>query len=149
MAIKELLFNFSLILSASVFANLIDFSRLKNLRFKIFLIGIIFGLISIVGMKYPLKLAEGLIFDGRSIILSVSSLFYGPICGITAGLLSAAYRIYIGGPGALVGVLVIFESIVVGLLFNYLSTKKKITVNNFTLIFLNLIVHIIMYLLMF
>lgn len=149
MAVRELLFNFSLILSASVFINLIDFSRLKNSKFRSFFLGLIFGVISIIGMIFPFKLSEGLIFDGRSIILSLASFFYGPVCGFTASVLATAYRIYIGGPGALVGVIVIFESTATGLLFNYLISRNKINLTNSTLVLLNLIVHILMYHTMF
>ncbi len=149
MNIKELFFNFFLLLSATVFANLINLSRLKDKRLKSVILGLIFGLISIVGMLFPVKLTEGLIFDGRSIILSLASLFYGPVCGIVSGFFAAIFRIYIGGSGAIVGILVIFESVLVGSFFNYLILKQKLKLSNNVIVLVSFIVHILMYILMF
>jgi hypothetical protein len=85
---EELVLNFLLLLSASTIANLLNlYTELKpNLR-KI-LLGFSFGLIAVFGMIYPYKMAEGLIFDGRSIVLSLVALFYGYRSGVIAGTIA-------------------------------------------------------------
>ena len=43
--------------------------------------GLIYGGICVVGMMMPITLAPGLIFDGRSAVLSMGALFGGPEIG--------------------------------------------------------------------
>lgn len=78
--------------------------------------GLIFGAICIFGMLHPAKLAPGVIFDGRSAILGVAGIFAGPLPAVIAGLMTAAYRLWLGGAGAWVGVAVIVTSVLSGLL---------------------------------
>lgn len=85
--------------------------------------GLLVGAVSIVGMKTPVVFAEGVIFDGRSIVLSVGALFGGPIVAVVSAGLSARYRWHLGGPGTLMGVSVIAESALFGLLFRFLRIR--------------------------
>jgi PAS domain S-box-containing protein len=72
----------------------------------------------------------GIIFDGRSMILSVSGLFGGPIVAGVAAVMTAAYRLWLGGPGAFVGVSVILESAGLGVIFYYIRRRHpKLTRN--------------------
>jgi diguanylate cyclase (GGDEF)-like protein/PAS domain S-box-containing protein len=77
--------------------------------------GLIFGAISIFGMMHPANLAPGVIFDGRSAILGVAGIFAGLPAAMIAGLMAAAYRLWLGGAGAPVGVAVIATSVLFGL----------------------------------
>jgi HD-GYP domain-containing protein (c-di-GMP phosphodiesterase class II) len=60
------------------------------------------------------RLSNGVIFDTRSVVLSMGTLFYGTIPGMIAGAIAAAYRASQGGSGAVMGVSVIAMSVVVG-----------------------------------
>jgi diguanylate cyclase (GGDEF)-like protein/PAS domain S-box-containing protein len=81
--------------------------------------GLIFGAICIFGMLHPAKLAPGVIFDGRSVILGVAGIFAGPLPAVIGGLMTAAYRLWLGGAGAWVGVAVIATSVLSGLLMRH------------------------------
>ncbi|MCX8057659.1 MAG: PAS domain S-box protein, partial [Ignavibacteria bacterium] len=141
MITRELLFNLSLLLSASILANLVEISFLSQSRFKRFFIGVLFGLSAILGMMFPYVLQEGLIFDGRSIVLSIVSLFYGPISGIVSGFIALIYRIHVGGIGALVGVITIIISTGVGLLFYYIYNVNQKELKNGVLFLFNFLVN--------
>ncbi|MDD8051051.1 MAG: LytS/YhcK type 5TM receptor domain-containing protein, partial [Verrucomicrobiota bacterium] len=39
--------------------------------------GILFGVVGVVGMMTPLRFDEGVIYDGRSIVLALSGVFVG------------------------------------------------------------------------
>jgi len=67
-------------------------------------------------MLRPLNLGPGLIFDGRSVMVSLCALFFGPWAGGIAGLTTIATRIGLGGAGTLTGILVILSSVGIGLL---------------------------------
>ncbi len=63
-------------------------------------LGSLFGLGSVVAMLSAVTVAEGVFFDLRSTLIASAGLFGGPVAGLTAALIAAGYRLYIGGPGA-------------------------------------------------
>jgi len=80
------------------------------------LLGLLFGGVTLLGMLNPVNFAPGLIFDGRSIVLSVAGVVGGGVtAGIAAGM-AAIYRFELGGIGATVGVLIILVSALLGVL---------------------------------
>ncbi|HEX7357832.1 MAG TPA: LytS/YhcK type 5TM receptor domain-containing protein, partial [Ignavibacteriaceae bacterium] len=123
MIIIDLIYNLSVLIALSVLSGFIDlrFNR-TQLKGKIFQ-GLLFGITSIVGMLYPFKLAEGIIFDGRSIIIGLCTLFFGPISGSIASIMAIVFRNYLGGGGALTGSLVIISSFLIGYYFFFRRNK--------------------------
>jgi hypothetical protein len=106
MVFKELLFNISLvILMGYLYSYFLKRFRDAKLFRKISL-GILFGGFSVIAMMMPLVWNQGLIFDGRSILLSLAALFGGVISGTLALIPVVFYRLWLGGYGALVGVMV-------------------------------------------
>jgi PAS domain S-box-containing protein len=99
-----------------VYDLLARYLKQQTLTFKV-LTGIVLGAISVAVMLVALELPSGVIFDTRSVVLSMGTLFYGTIPGAIAGLIAAAYRANLGGPGAVMGVSVIVMSVVVGALW--------------------------------
>ncbi|MBX3044164.1 MAG: PAS domain S-box protein [Candidatus Kapabacteria bacterium] len=140
----ELIYNLSFLIALSVISGFINnkFSG-KSIQGKVYQ-GLLFGLAAVLGMMYPFVLVEGLIFDGRSVLLSVSGIFFGPIPAVIAGAISASYRLFIGGSGAIMGVLVIIESVLIGILFYYFRKKSNSDISIPILTALGLTVHIIM-----
>lgn len=146
MITKDLIFNLLLLLSASAIANLFNILPSFKPRLKNIMLGFIFGFITILGMIFPYVMDQGLIFDGRSVVLSLVSFFYGFSSGLIAGIIALFYRILIGGPGVYAGTLTIIFSVAIGLIFNYLFfRRKKFELSNYTLILFNVIVHIFVY----
>jgi LytS/YehU family sensor histidine kinase len=82
--------------------------------------GVLFGAITVVGMMTPFHAATGIQYDGRSIIVAVAGVFGGPIVAVVAGVIAAAYRLWLGGAGAFAGVSVIVESAALGVAYYYL-----------------------------
>lgn len=78
--------------------------------------GLLYGFVVITGMAAPVVLGP-LIFDGRSIVLSLAPVFAGPTAGGIAAVMAAAYRWHIGGPGIYMGIGVILESWLLGSIF--------------------------------
>ena len=65
--------------------------------------GALFGAVCIVGMSSPITLAPGVIFDARSVILSIAGLFGGVISASISVVIAGGYRLWLGGGGAEVG----------------------------------------------
>lgn len=120
---------------------------LQNLKGHILLskicAGALFGLVCIVGMMIPLVLAQGIIIDGRTVILSLSALFGGPLVGFIAGCIAGLYRLWVGGIGAIPGLLNILMSVLMGMAFHYLHQKRRIPLNTGSLLIFGGIVQVL------
>ncbi|GEM_PF-5923790 len=142
MIIQTLINNITLLLSLSILYSLIsrkwDYSSLWHQLIA----GILFGFVAVVGMLNPLNLQPGIIFDGRSIILSIGALFVGPIVAIISTIISSIYRFYLGGAGTLMGISVIASSSMLGVIYHYIRKKYPKSNRIGYLFFFGLIVHI-------
>jgi hypothetical protein len=56
------------------------------------LLGLLFGGVTLLGMLNPVNFAPGVIFDGRSIVLSVAGVVGGGITAAIAAGMAAVYR---------------------------------------------------------
>ncbi len=148
MIIIDLIYNLSVLVALSVLSGFIDlrFNRTK-LKGKI-LQGSLFGITAIIGMLYPFHLTEGIIFDGRSIVISLCTLFFGPVSGAIASVVGIVFRIYLGGGGALTGSFVILFSFLIGLFFYQKKIKDSEKIlTNLQLYIFGLTVNVVMLLL--
>ena len=121
MIILELIYNLSILVSLSVLSGFIDVRFHRTELTGKFFQGLLFGITAIIGMLYPFVLSEGIFFDGRSIVISLCTFFFGPISGLIASLMAIALRVFMGGSGTLMGILVILSSFFIGYVFH----KKK------------------------
>lgn len=103
--------------------------------------GVLLGVICIVGMKTPMQFEPGIIFDGRSIILSVGGLFGGPVTAMIGALIAGSYRWLLGGPGWRMGVAVTMESALLGILFHGLR-RRGMVLNGWTALGFSFLVHV-------
>ena len=78
------------------------------------LLGLLFGGVTLLGMLNPVNFAPGVIFDGRSIVLSVAGVVGGGITAAIAAGMAAIYRYQLGGSGATVGLVVVLMSALLG-----------------------------------
>jgi len=144
----ELLYNLSIIISISIIAGFIGHQGSKDWKISL-LQGLIFGCASVIGMLNPLVVAPGLIFDGRSVMISLSGLFFGPLASAIAGSMALILRINQGGMGVLTGSLVIISSASIGTMFYLRNKRKNIKITTGLLFSMGMIVHVAMILLMF
>ena len=114
-----------------------------------FLVGLIVGAIGLAVMRNPLPFAPGVVFDTRSILLSVSGLFFGFIPTAIAVIITGAYRLVEGGTGALTGIGVILCSAGIGLAWRYGLRLRRQEIGARGLYLLGLVVHMVMLLMMF
>ncbi|MEI7981790.1 MAG: LytS/YhcK type 5TM receptor domain-containing protein [Bacteroidota bacterium] len=116
--ILGLIHNIALLISISLLGGV--FWKKESDKIKLtdkFLMGLFLGGIGVVIMLTPWILVPGLVFDTRSVLLSVSGLFFGPIPTFTAILITGLYRVILGGDGMWMGLGVIFTSGIFGILW--------------------------------
>jgi PAS domain S-box-containing protein len=149
MIIVELIFNLAILVSVSVFSGFLDNRWKRDTTSGVVMQGILFGLVAVVGMLNPFVLAPGIIFDGRSVVLSLCGLFFGPVAGLIAAAIALVYRISLGGGGVYMGVSVIISSTLIGVLFHHNPKTTRLLAKTFYLYGIGLIVHIVMILLIY
>ena len=149
MIYSGLIFNIMLLLSLGIlYGLLVRRWRSGDVSVRI-LAGCLFGGIAVAGMMLPFRYAPGVIFDGRSIVISLAGLFGGPLTAAVAALLAAGYRLSIGGGGALTGVGVIMTSAGLGVAYYYLRLRRPRAFNPLGLLGFGFLVHLFMLLWMF
>lgn len=108
------------------------------------IIGFAIGGLGIVVMMMPWTFVTGIIFDTRSVLLAISGLFFGAIPTAVAIIMTATYRVILGGGGTVMGVSVIIASGAIGLAWRH-ARKRQLTSFSFrTLYSLGLVVHVVM-----
>jgi signal transduction histidine kinase/ActR/RegA family two-component response regulator len=115
----------------------------RNILNKI-LTGIVIGVIGIILMLTPWILIPGIVFDTRSVMLSVSGLFFGATPTIIAILITGIFRISLGGDGVWMGIAVIVLSGAIGILWNKIRPLWKSSHYIADLVFLGFVVHLVM-----
>ncbi|GAB4311064.1 MAG: hypothetical protein Kow0059_00900 [Candidatus Sumerlaeia bacterium] len=140
----ELIHNIALLVSLSVGFEILS-SRMAAVPVLYRLTqGLMFGVVGVVGMMTPLHFAPGVIYDGRSIVLSLAGLFGGPVAAVVAAVICGAYRLFLGGAGAPVGVAVVVEAALLGVGLHYLRRRSERWVNPLSLWLFALLVHAVM-----
>jgi PAS domain S-box-containing protein len=112
----------------------------KNLRDS--LTGVLAGLICIAVMLNPWPFGHGIFFDTRSVLLSLSGLFFGLIPTTIAVVIAGAFRLYQGGSGGLVGTLVIVVTAFVGLAGKHWKDKNNKPLNWMQLYIFGVVAHL-------
>lgn len=142
-----LFYSVAVLLSLSLlYGFIVHYFYTSNITQKI-LTGILFGGICVIGMILPFELRSGVIFDTRSVVLSVASLFSGPIGAFIAAIIAGGYRIFIGGVGVYVGISIVIASTCLGLAYRYCVEKGWAKINVTQLLVFGLVVHLVQILL--
>lgn len=115
----------------------------KNLLTKI-ITGIVLSGIGILLMFTPWTFVPGISFDTRSVMISISGLFFGLIPTLILMAATALTRFIIGGDGQWMGITVIISSGVIGLLWSKLRPNWKTKNNQLELLSMGFIVHLAM-----
>jgi len=103
----KIIINLVLVLHLSFLYPLLDrVLDLDRKRWKIFS-GIVFSIITIIVMKTSFHISEGIIYDGRSIIIGYVGFFAGFLPLLITTIVSVIYRLILGGNGYLAGILTI------------------------------------------
>lgn len=147
-SVLALVQNAALLLAlAVIFDVTVQYWKFGQKKFRQVLLGFVIGGIGTALMNTPWIYGEGLIFDTRSILLSISGLFFGTIPTIIAMLITAVYRFSQGG-AYITGISVIIATSLIGIGGRYLRKKEVSNLKWWQLYVFGTVVHIVMLLLM-
>ena len=116
--------------------------RLLLLPVQRFLSGVILGGMAIALMLDPWEFAPGVLIDSRTVLYSLSALFFGPLPTCVAAVIGVAFRLYQGGPGEWTGVLLILSSSVIGLAWRFARKPKLTSISALELYAMGLVVQV-------
>lgn len=115
--------NAALLIALTTLYTFIVRFRQEHNRFKPLALGLLFGTVTILGMRMPVRYAEGIFYDGRSIVLTLAGLFGGGGTALVAGTLAALYRLGVGGPGVWAGTATIVSCAFLGWITRRVSRR--------------------------
>ena len=144
----DLVYNLCLLIALSVVSGFIRQRRERRAMQAAFQ-GLLFGSATVIGMMRPWGVAPGLIFDGRSVMLSLCGLFFGPVAVAVAAAMAMLYRIFLGGIGAPLGLVIIAVSASLGLLFHRRWVRAGLEITVRKLLGLALLLHLAITVLVF
>lgn len=110
----DIIYNIALLLAVSLFFVTYPFKQLHKEWWFRTLMGLAIGTLGLLVMSRPAVLMQGIVFDGRTILLGVSGMFFGPVETIIASVLMICYRILMGGGGVYTGVATIVFAAAIG-----------------------------------
>jgi PAS domain S-box-containing protein len=134
---------------ALVFDMSIRHWKLRRVSLQQVLIGLVVGGIGIAVMTTHWQYEPGIIFDTRSVLLSVTGLFFGPMPTIIAALMTAVFRYQQGGAATVMGISVIAATSALGLVWRAVRKGDLAQISWRELYLFGLAGHVIMLLLAF
>jgi PAS domain S-box-containing protein len=148
--VLDMIHNLALLLATAYVFDLVtaQWPKKKTIHTQV-LFGIFTGAIGMTAMTVPWAVAPGVIIDSRSILLSISGLFFGWIPTAMAMAMTGLFRVYQGGAGAWTGVVVIFFSGCIGIVWRRNLRGALPDLSWRQLYFFGLVVHLVMLALMF
>ncbi len=121
--------------------------RIRNLSDtnRKIMLGILFGGIAVGAMKMAVPHSSGMIYDGRSVILSLSGLFGGWSVACIAVLMAGTYRIVIGGVWLWSGLAAILLPALTGIVFRRIFRNQPHSASFTALFLFGLVVHLLLF----
>lgn len=138
----------SLVLVFDVFALRWHVGQGKFSRYRL-AAGLIIGAIGVVVMLTPWVLLPGLVFDTRSVLLSISGLFFGTVPTLIAMGVTGILRVFQGGPGVWPGVSTVVVTGSLGLIWRHMRRQQLDEIKLPELYLFGFVTHLIMLALMF
>lgn len=136
--------NVALLMALIVVSEFTNSISIKNEKAIPYLNGILIGLIGLAIMLKPFNLSDGIIFDTRSILLSVTALAFGPVSCIIATAFLFVYRLILGGAGVFMGEAVIISAPLIGILWRKYLLAKLIGHRWVNIYLFGITVHLVM-----
>ena len=117
-ALRQLATNTAIVsLLVLLMGTAMPLQRLRPTMHRV-LMGVSFGLAAVVSMNVPVMEIEGTLIDIKSVIMTLAGAYLAWPAALLAGLIAAAYRVWLaGGTGANAGAGVILSGVGLGLIW--------------------------------
>ncbi|MBK8663889.1 MAG: PAS domain S-box protein [Ignavibacteriales bacterium] len=138
-----LVLNTALLIALGLIYNLIrGLTAITNRYVKETLIGLSTGAIGIAIMGTPWVLMEGVVFDTRSVLISISGMFFGTIPTIIGMVMMALFRLSSGGSGVEMGIATVIVCGSIGIVWRKVREGKVNKISLPELYLFGIVVHL-------
>ena len=138
-----LVLNTALLIALGLIYNLIrGLTRITNRYVKDILIGLSTGAIGIAIMGTPWVLMEGVVFDTRSVLISISGMFFGSIPTIIGMVMMSLFRLSSGGSGTEMGIATVVVCGSIGIIWRKVREGKVQKISLPELYLFGIVVHL-------
>ncbi|MCA9962445.1 MAG: PAS domain S-box protein [Anaerolineales bacterium] len=107
----------------AIYSYLLDQLKQSNWYKRQIVLGLSFGIFAIGCMYAKIPVFAGVIVDQRNAIIALSGAFGGPVSAILSAILAGSFRVYLGGDGALAGVIGVSLAATAGIGLNKFSKR--------------------------
>lgn len=107
-------------------------------------LGLVFGGVGILSMLSPWRLHQGVVLDGRSVVVGLAGVFGGLLTAAIAVVMTVCYRLFMGGDGALTGCGVIVCSGLLGVVFHRMTQNHPHYLSPLYLYVFGVVTHLFM-----
>lgn len=139
----SLVYHLSVIIALGAFTLFFPRERFSVRTYAV-LQGLFFGSFAIAGMLNPIEVHDDVFFDGRTVLVSLCSLFFGPIAAAVSASMAIACRFYLGGHGMWTGMASILAAATIGLLYQHYRYEPKKPWSTYSLWYFGCLVHLAM-----
>ncbi|MEZ4599043.1 MAG: EAL domain-containing protein [Syntrophotaleaceae bacterium] len=149
-AFEGLIHSAALLIAAAFVFDLITirYQNRKNIPQRL-LIGFLLGMLGIILMLSSWNYVPGIIFDTRSVVISIAGLYFGLIPTAVAMTMTCLLRLFQGGAAMVTGISVILASGFLGIAWRHLRGSNRKFYSGLELYGFGLLVHGVMLGLMF
>ena len=109
-------------------------------RFHPIAIGLLFAIGAVLAIALRIEVAPGVFVDGRNIMTSLVVVFGGPLAAAITLAITILYRLWVGGSGALSGIVAATASVALGFAFCALQKRYKFRTRAWSLLVLGIAV---------
>jgi len=136
--------NASMLLALSVIYEVSYMIARDNKKAQKVISGILIAGVCLVIMSLPYHLYEGIVFDTRTILISVTAFSFGSIPAMITALAATVFRLNMGGSGVVMGVATIISSCSIGLIWRYFFYNVRKSFRFFNVYAMSLVVHVVL-----
>ncbi len=136
---KSLIYNLSLIISLSFISGFINERLHKKRNLNLFFQIIIFSAITIYSIFNPVSISDVFKFDGRSILILLSTLFFGMPVGLATLIVALAARLFLIKINIMTVLATVFIPFIIGYIFYNLTNKKLFQINLLSLLLIGVL----------
>ena len=142
--VRGILLNTAFLFAFLFILNMLVNTNKINPKWSKIIQGLVFGIVTVGLMMNAWELENGVIFDTRTVMISVVSLFFSVPTAIITSFIAIGYRLYVGGIGVYAGLASILSAFGIGIIWKHFIYRKLKMKLHWELYLFGIAVHILM-----
>lgn len=120
-----LLTNIILLMSLTIVYSLFSHEKRISYVYSKLIMGVSVSIIGYIIMRNSVVVSPGIMFDGRTVLMLITGMYFGAIPVLIGSITLSSYRIALGGNGVIPGVMWVIIPGLIGLTWRYFRIKRN------------------------